>query len=77
MGYEGINCCNEGHVPISYPAVNIGEKGLSSSLTVCPLCLIRIDVLMEIAQPRIDMNPFCAGLSSRTLREYPYIKEQP
>lgn len=42
----------------------------------CPLCYVRDQVLLEIAQPRAgDIGRFCLELSSLALRSYPFFSK--
>jgi len=46
-----------------------------NGLTACPLCLLRTEVLLELAQPRTSYERFGLELSSLALRSYPYHAE--
>lgn len=62
--------CRYGHVEIGFSeeAPDGDER--------CPLCLLRDQVILEIAQPRTGHEEFNLQLASLTLRSYPYIPEE-
>lgn len=61
--------CRDGHEEIGFKveAPNGDER--------CPLCLLRDQVILEIAQPHADYERFSLELSSLALRSYPFIEE--
>lgn len=61
--------CRDGHEEIGFnvEAPDGDER--------CPLCLLRDQVLLEIAQPRANGQEFDLRLASLALRTYPYRYE--
>lgn len=58
--------CRDGHIEVGF------TEEPPDGDERCPLCLLRDDVLLEIAQPRAGYEIFAMDLSSRALRFYPF-----
>lgn len=58
--------CRVGHESIGFI---VSRDGL------CPLCFLRDQVLLELAQPRAGYEMFSLQLSSAAMREWPYKNE--
>lgn len=58
--------CRDGHVEIGFSieAPDGDER--------CPLCLLRDQVILEVAQLRTNYEMFNLRLASLSLRSYPY-----
>ena len=70
MSIEYPFTCSDGHVEIGFnvEAPDGDER--------CPLCLLRDQILLEIAQPRLNYELFNLGLSSAALHAYPYHENE-
>lgn len=56
--------CNNKHIEITFA----GER--------CPLCFLRTEVLLELAQPRAgDIALFCLEMLSLAMQWWPYEPE--
>lgn len=58
--------CRTGHERIGFTVSKRGQ---------CPLCFLRDQVLLELAQPRVNYELFGLQLSSMVMREWPYKNE--
>lgn len=63
--------CRDGHGEIGFK----GQEALNDE-GICPLCFLRDQVLLEIAQPRTNYTAFNLQLSSRAMKEYPYYEDE-
>lgn len=58
--------CRDGHEEIGFITSDRGQ---------CPLCFLRDQILLELAQPRANYELFGLQLSSAAIREWPYKNE--
>lgn len=63
--------CLDGHVEIGF------VKEAPDGDERCPLCLLRDQVILEMAQPRTGYEMFGLRLSSMALGAYPYKEDNP
>lgn len=70
MSTEFPFTCRDGHIEIGF------IKEAPDGDERCPLCLLRDQVILEIAQPRTGYEEFCLRLSSLTLHSYPYHDDE-